>query len=107
LRIGPVADTRWCRVDFGAIMVAGDTPTRRCSTMAMCEVCHNVSEHPMQIRVGHTKYLFDCFECAIQKLAPVCRTCGCRVIGHATEMGAEVYCSTHCAQVMHPVPALR
>jgi hypothetical protein len=43
--------------------------------------------------------VFDCFECAIHKLAPICAACGCKVIGHGTEAMENIYCSAHCAKV--------
>ncbi|MDQ2069045.1 hypothetical protein [Natronospira bacteriovora] len=41
---------------------------------------------------------FDSFECAIQALAPHCRRCDTRVIGHGVESGDDIYCSVHCAR---------
>lgn len=47
--------------------------------------------------MGDETYAFDSFECAIQKLAPTCSQCGCRVIGHGVEVDGSVYCGAHCA----------
>ncbi|MEQ8936929.1 MAG: hypothetical protein RIE56_14155, partial [Amphiplicatus sp.] len=41
---------------------------------------------------------FDSFECAIQKLAPSCKHCGCRIIGHGLEADGVFYCCDHCAE---------
>jgi hypothetical protein len=41
---------------------------------------------------------FDCFECAIHRLAPACSHCGCRIIGHGIEAGPTMYCCAHCAR---------
>ena len=41
---------------------------------------------------------FDSFECAIHKMAPICEHCGCKVIGHGTEVEGRFYCCAHCAK---------
>jgi hypothetical protein len=41
----------------------------------------------------------DSFECAIQKIAPVCEHCRCRVIGHGVEHGDRIFCCAHCASM--------
>jgi hypothetical protein len=64
--------------------------------MARCEVCGNDYDKPLQIFDGTTR-TFDCFECAIHALAPICAHCGCRVIGHGVEAGGRMYCCAHCA----------
>ncbi|MCK9929489.1 Prokaryotic metallothionein [Frankia sp. Mgl5] len=52
-----------------------------------------------EIRVvsGET-YTFDSFECAVQKLAPRCEHCDCRVIGHGVEVSGRFFCCAHCAR---------
>jgi hypothetical protein len=42
-------------------------------------------------------HVFDCFECAIHALAPICEHCGCRVIGHGVQDNGAIYCCVHCA----------
>jgi hypothetical protein len=42
--------------------------------------------------------VFDSFECAIHALAPICKTCHCRIIGHGIERGGATYCCRHCAR---------
>jgi hypothetical protein len=44
------------------------------------------------------RHVFDSFECAIQKLAPVCAHCGCRIIGHDVEANGKCYCCASCAR---------
>lgn len=66
--------------------------------MATCESCGNDYERPIQIQVNGSMHVFDCFECAIHKLAPTCGHCGTRVIGHGVEMNTEIYCCAHCAK---------
>lgn len=42
-------------------------------------------------------HTFDSFECAIQKLAPTCAHCKCRIIGHGIEAKGRMFCCEHCA----------
>lgn len=67
------------------------------SELSLCEVCGNSYDKAfVVVYVGRT-HVFDCFECAIHMLAPVCAHCGCRVIGHGVEAGDVIYCCAHCA----------
>ena len=66
--------------------------------MPVCEVCGNDYERAMQITVAGSTHTFDSFECAIHALAPACKRCGCRVVGHGIEAPESVYCCAHCAQ---------
>ncbi|OXT02512.1 hypothetical protein B7H23_06335 [Notoacmeibacter marinus] len=65
--------------------------------MAQCDLCGNDYERAFQVTMDGQTHTFDSFECAIQKLAPNCAHCGCRVIGHGVEKGDTVYCCAHCA----------
>lgn len=65
---------------------------------ATCEVCGNEYDKPLEIVVNGISHYFDCFECAIHKLAPKCDHCGCRIIGHGHEASGVMYCCAHCAQ---------
>ena len=62
-----------------------------------CEVCGNAYDKALQVVAGGTTHVFDCFECAIEALAPRCVECGCKVIGHGIEADERTYCSAHCA----------
>jgi len=42
-------------------------------------------------------YFFDSFECAIGVLAPTCKQCDNRIIGHGIEANGAMYCCAHCA----------
>jgi len=67
--------------------------------MAVCEVCGNDYERAFEVVLSTgARHVFDSFECAIQKVAPVCDHCGCRVIGHGHEADGVVYCCAHCAR---------
>jgi Rieske Fe-S protein len=65
--------------------------------MAVCEVCGNDYDKPIEITVAGASHVFDSFECAIHALAPRCQHCGCAVIGHGHEADGRVFCCAHCA----------
>jgi len=66
--------------------------------MATCEVCGNSYDKAFQVRMpAGDSHTFDSFECAIQKLAPSCAHCKCRIIGHGIEANGKMYCCEHCA----------
>lgn len=67
--------------------------------MPICEHCGNDYHRAFQVvtATGETR-TFDSFECAIHLLAPVCRHCKCRIIGHGIEAGGAYYCCAHCAR---------
>lgn len=66
--------------------------------MPTCEICGNEYDKTFEIRRNSHVHTFDCFECAIHALAPVCAHCGCRVIGHGLEIAGRVFCCAHCAE---------
>ena len=43
-------------------------------------------------------HVFDCFECAIHALAPTCKQCGVRVLGHGVEVAGFIFCCANCAE---------
>ncbi|HEV2784181.1 MAG TPA: Prokaryotic metallothionein [Actinophytocola sp.] len=67
--------------------------------MATCETCGNDYWMAFEVRTasGQT-HTFDSFECAINKLAPVCEHCGCRILGHGVEVEGRFFCCAHCAR---------
>lgn len=66
--------------------------------MAQCEVCGNDYDRAFEVVAQGNHHIFDSFECAIQKLAPECRQCGVKVIGHGFEADDAIYCCAHCAR---------
>ncbi len=66
--------------------------------MAKCEVCGNDYYLSFEVITAGTRHVFDSFECAIHRLAPVCAHCGCKVLGHGVEANATFYCCAHCAR---------
>lgn len=66
--------------------------------MASCEVCGNDYELSFEVIAAGAHHTFDSFECAIHLLAPICEHCGCKVVGHGTDVGGRFYCCAHCAR---------
>jgi hypothetical protein len=66
--------------------------------MAQCEVCGNEYDKAFEVVSDGSRHVFDSFECAIHKLAPVCAHCGCRIVGHGVEAAASMFCCASCAR---------
>ena len=66
--------------------------------MAKCDQCGNDYDKSFQVYLRDETYTFDSFECAIQKLAPVCPHCEVRIIGHGVEQDDVIFCCAHCAE---------
>jgi len=72
---------------------------QQASPTQACSVCGNVSPQAFQlIFCDGSQRFFDSFECAIHALAPICRNCSCRIIGHGIEQGGATFCCDHCAR---------
>ena len=63
-----------------------------------CEACGNDYDKTFEVVKDGARHVFDSFECAIERLAPRCVTCGLRVIGHGVEKDADIFCCAHCAE---------
>jgi hypothetical protein len=72
--------------------------------MARCETCGNEYKNAFKIVMDGKTHTFDCFECAIQSLAPACAHCGCSIIGHGVEHNDKTYCCEHCARHVNGPP---
>jgi hypothetical protein len=68
--------------------------------MAKCEVCGNDYYLSFEVVTAGQRHVFDSFECAIHKLAPVCEHCGCKIIRHGIEANGTFYCCASCARAM-------
>lgn len=67
--------------------------------MATCQQCGNTYDKTFTITdFQGNQYIFDCFECAIQGMAPACSHCGTRIIGHGLEADGVFFCCDHCAE---------
>jgi hypothetical protein len=67
--------------------------------MARCEVCDNEYDKAFEVITAGNRHVFDSFECAIHRLAPVCEHCGCKVVGHGVEASGQFYCCANCARM--------
>ena len=65
--------------------------------MQQCETCGNTYDKAFVVTMNGESHVFDCFECAIHGLAPVCEHCGCTIIGHGSEKDGRFFCCAHCA----------
>jgi hypothetical protein len=66
--------------------------------MALCSVCGNDYDKAFTVTTAAgSTHVFDSIECAAHLLAPACRHCGCRVLGHGVESGGAVFCCASCA----------
>ncbi len=66
--------------------------------MPKCETCGNEYANPLQVTVDGKTHIFDCFECAIQGVAPRCAHCSCPIIGHGVETEEAIFCCANCAR---------
>jgi hypothetical protein len=66
--------------------------------MAVCEVCHNDYWMSFEIHTAGDVHVFDSFECAIHRLAPVCEHCQVKIVGHGVEVDGRFFCCAHCAR---------
>ncbi len=68
--------------------------------MQRCESCGNAYKNTFKVIIQSEEHHFDSFECAINKLAPHCKNCDTRIIGHGLECGTDFYCCAGCARAM-------
>ena len=66
--------------------------------MAKCEVCGNDYHRSFEVVAAGRTHVFDSFECAIHRLAPVCKHCGCKIIGHGIEAEGTFFCCAFCSR---------
>lgn len=65
--------------------------------MAVCEVCGNDYDKSFEVHAAGAVHVFDSFECAVHRMAPICEHCQCKVLGHGVEADGHFYCCAHCA----------
>lgn len=63
----------------------------------VCESCGNYYEDAFVVEMGGQRHVFDSFECAINKLAPLCSHCDTKIVGHGVQLDGQFYCCNHCA----------
>ena len=66
--------------------------------MARCELCGNDYDKSFEVAIAGKRHVFDSFECAIYVLAPACKHCGCKIVGHGVEAEGVLFCCAHCAK---------
>lgn len=66
--------------------------------MGKCEVCGNEYDKSFDVIINNETHTFDSFECAIHAVAPECKHCGCKIIGHGVEADNNIYCCANCAK---------
>ena len=66
--------------------------------MGTCEVCGNEYHMSFEVITAGQKHVFDSFECAIHKLAPICDNCGVKIAGHGIDANGTFYCCANCAR---------
>ena len=66
--------------------------------MATCEVCGNDYRLSFEVHAAGAVHVFDSFECAIHRMAPVCEHCGVKIVGHGVEADGVFYCCASCAR---------
>jgi hypothetical protein len=94
---GSGRSARNCRC-LAWVNASGKKTNRREVIMARCETCGNDYDKAFQVTMGTTTHTFDSFECAIHALAPTCKTCGIRIVGHGLEKEGTFFCCEHCAE---------
>jgi hypothetical protein len=62
------------------------------------EVCGNDYDKAFELIAAGQRHIFDSFECATHRMAPVCEHGGCTVIGHGAEVNGRFFCCAHCAR---------
>jgi len=66
--------------------------------MARCEVCGNDYQMTFEVHAQGVVHIFDSFECAIHRMAPICEHCRVQIVGHGVEADGHFYCGAHCAK---------
>lgn len=66
--------------------------------MARCDRCGNEYDKSFEVILAGDRYVFDSFECAVDALAPICASCGIRILGHGVEARGTYYCCANCAE---------
>lgn len=66
--------------------------------MKACDSCGNKYYEPLFIKYKDKEYVFDSLECAINLLAPICESCGNKIIGHGVKVAEHIFCCDHCSR---------
>jgi len=66
--------------------------------MARCEVCGNDYGMTFEVHAQGAVHVFDCFSCAIHRMAPICTRQCSQIIGQGVEVDGHWFCGAHCAR---------
>ena len=67
--------------------------------MERCDVCGNSDANAFRvIRADGSGGVFDCLQCAIERIAPRCSRCGYRILGHVVGCSGVIFCCEYCAR---------
>ena len=66
--------------------------------MQRCFTCGNEYDNCFTVIKNNTTYLFDSFECAIHAIAPCCKHCHCKIIGHGVQIANHIFCCANCSR---------
>jgi hypothetical protein len=88
-------DTRPARCcQLACVLAASDH-----AAMTRCEVCGNDYALAFTIETKDgARHVFDSFECAVHRMAPICEHCRVQIVGHGVEVEGHFYCGAHCAK---------
>jgi hypothetical protein len=67
--------------------------------MKPCELCGNESNRTFEVISAGVSHTFDSIECAATVIAPHCKHCDCRILGHAYDVDGDMFCCVHCAEM--------
>ncbi|CAM5283330.1 hypothetical protein MAUB1S_04703 [Mycolicibacterium aubagnense] len=66
--------------------------------MPVCMTCGTDCDQSFTVNWNGRSASFDCIECMATMVAPMCRHCGCRILGHPLRIDHRQYCCDHCAE---------
>ena len=66
--------------------------------MSVCITCGTDCDQSFTVNWNGRTASFDCIECMATMVAPMCRHCGCRILGHGWRIDGHQYCCEHCVQ---------
>lgn len=64
-----------------------------------CDNCEVSIEKDYILFINGTEMKFDNFECAINFAAPRCSCCNSIIMGKATKINDDIFCSPACSQL--------
>lgn len=82
------------------ILMMTDPECSPAADIRLCDHCGCECIFELEVRLAGQVFHFDCFDCAIDRLAPVCQRCGRKFTEPALQGDAgELYCSLACRKM--------